>query len=56
MKTDIKCEFSEDELMDVWRSIQVWQDELNEKLHPATAKALVKLVKKVRKYLGHKRI
>jgi hypothetical protein len=51
-----KCEFTNQELEDLWSALGVWQRNLDKKQNPQTDKDITKLIKKVRKYLGHKKI
>lgn len=50
----VRCEFTNQELEDIWNGLAAWDDELDKKLNPNTAKDIQKLIKKVRNYLGHK--
>lgn len=47
----IKCEFTKQELEDLWSALTVWWIRIDEKENPKTVKDIEKLIKKVRKYL-----
>lgn len=48
-----KQEFSPQELEDIWSSLEVWDSVIDKKENPKTVKDIRKLIKKVKKFLGH---
>lgn len=46
--------FTHEELQDIWSALSVWDKHLDKKANPQTAKAIKKLILKVRKNIGHK--
>lgn len=52
----IKCKFTNQQLEDLWSALTVWQDKLDKQKDTETAEDIKKLIKKVRKYLGHKNL
>lgn len=52
MKKTIPVELNNEELQDLWSALAVWQDELDKKRNPLTAKALKNLTAKVRKHIA----
>lgn len=44
----IKCEFTEQELLDLWTALLIWLEEC-----PFDKKVIQNLIRKVRRYLGY---
>lgn len=46
-----KCEFTKQELEDIWSALALWLDQIAKYENPQNTKDVEKLIKKVRKYL-----
>lgn len=51
-----KYEFNQQELEDLWSSLTVWERIIDKKQSPQTTKDIRRLIKKIKRYLGHKSI